>query len=276
MVPEQRIKTCTYTVCQMVPETQTKTCTYRSATWCRSTRTRTCTYQVCRMVPEAADQELHGLPHGAGDADQDLHVPGVPMVPEAEDQDLHVQGLPDGAGAEGEDLHVSGLPHGSGAEGEDLHLSGLPDGSGAEGEDLHVSGLPHGAGEKTKTCTYQVCRMVQECKSVEVPYKCLPPGSGEVREASAVHDLQAGALHEDRPGQALCAAAGRLHGHALRAESCLQASAGASVLPGPLLRAELLWRLTRPRPRGAAEGFTAPAARRHARSPRRARQRVAR
>ena len=31
---EQRVKTCNYTVCRMVPEQRVKTCTYtRSATW---------------------------------------------------------------------------------------------------------------------------------------------------------------------------------------------------------------------------------------------------
>ena len=68
MVPEQRVKTCTYQVCHMVPEQRTKTCSYRSATWWPSSaprpaaitvchmvpeqRVKTCTYQVCHMVPE--------------------------------------------------------------------------------------------------------------------------------------------------------------------------------------------------------------------------------
>ena len=36
MVPEQRVKTCTYQVCKMVPEQRVRT------------------YQVCRMVPSNA------------------------------------------------------------------------------------------------------------------------------------------------------------------------------------------------------------------------------
>ena len=35
--PEDREKHIPYTVCHMVPEQRVKTCTYRSATWCPST-----------------------------------------------------------------------------------------------------------------------------------------------------------------------------------------------------------------------------------------------
>ena len=54
MVPEQRVKTCTYKVCRMVPEQRVKTCTYK----------------VCHMVPETVREDLHlqGLPHGARDS----------------------------------------------------------------------------------------------------------------------------------------------------------------------------------------------------------------
>ena len=38
MVPEQRVKTCTYQVCHMVPEQ----------------RVQTCTYQVCHMVARSS------------------------------------------------------------------------------------------------------------------------------------------------------------------------------------------------------------------------------
>ena len=60
MVAEQHVKTCCYTVCHMVPEQRVKTCTYK----------------VCHMVPEqrGADLHLHGVPHGARAAREDLHA----------------------------------------------------------------------------------------------------------------------------------------------------------------------------------------------------------
>ena len=67
MVPEHRVKTCTYQVCQMVPEQRVRPAPTRCARWCPSTREdlhlpglqdgaraacEDCTYQVCKMVPE--------------------------------------------------------------------------------------------------------------------------------------------------------------------------------------------------------------------------------
>ena len=52
MVPEQRVKTCTYQVCHMVPEQRVKTCTYQVCHMVPEQRVKTCTYQVCHMVPE--------------------------------------------------------------------------------------------------------------------------------------------------------------------------------------------------------------------------------
>ena len=74
----------------------------------------------------------------------------------------------------------------------------------------------------------------------------LPHGCREVLQASAVHGLQAGSLHEDHQRHPLCAEASGLHGHPLRAASGVQASPGHDLLPGSLLprslRAELRMR----------------------------------
>ena len=60
MVPEQRVKTCTYQVCKMVPEQRVKTCTYK----------------VCHMVPENCVKTCTytGLQDGARAAREDLHL----------------------------------------------------------------------------------------------------------------------------------------------------------------------------------------------------------
>jgi hypothetical protein len=42
MVPEQRVRTCSYKVCRMVPEEQV----------------RTCTSKVCKMVREKCSREV--------------------------------------------------------------------------------------------------------------------------------------------------------------------------------------------------------------------------
>ena len=75
MVPEQRVKTCKYTVCHMVPETTRQ------------------------------DLHLHGLQDGAGKPREDLHLSGLPHGAGAEDLQLH--GLPHGARATRQDVQYT-------------------------------------------------------------------------------------------------------------------------------------------------------------------------
>lgn len=51
-----------------------------------------------------------------------------------------------------------------------------------------------------------------------------------------LHGLQARALHEDDPGEALHSQAGCLHRDALRPSRRLQTGTGYGLLPGSLLR----------------------------------------
>ena len=50
MVPEDHVR-C-YTVCHMVPETRVKTCSYQVCHMVPETHVKTCSYQVCHMVSE--------------------------------------------------------------------------------------------------------------------------------------------------------------------------------------------------------------------------------
>ena len=50
MVPETRVKTCTYQVCHMVPEQ--KTCSYTVCHMVPEQHVKQCQYTVCHMVPE--------------------------------------------------------------------------------------------------------------------------------------------------------------------------------------------------------------------------------
>ena len=52
MVPEQRVKLCTYKACRMVPEQRMKVCTYQVRRMVPQQCLKTCTYQVCRTVSE--------------------------------------------------------------------------------------------------------------------------------------------------------------------------------------------------------------------------------
>ena len=54
MVPEQRVKTCTYQVCRMVRECHEKHIPTPFARMVPEQRVKTCTYQVCHMVPSNA------------------------------------------------------------------------------------------------------------------------------------------------------------------------------------------------------------------------------
>ena len=148
MVPEQRVKTCTYQVCKMVPEQRVKTCTYtgvqdgaraaredlhlhRFAAWCRENRVKTCTYKVCKMVPE---QRVKTCTYQV-----------CKMVPEQRVKTCTYTGVQDGARAAREDLHLPGLPHG--AEGmpyQEIHLQGLQDGARAVRQASAVHGLQAG------------------------------------------------------------------------------------------------------------------------------------
>ena len=58
-----------------------------------------------------------------------------------------------------------------------------------------------------------------------------------------LHGLQAGVLPEDHPGLEVRAEASGVHRHPLRAEVRLQASSRAGLLPGSLLRNQLLVQL---------------------------------
>lgn len=53
-----------------------------------------------------------------------------------------------------------------------------------------------------------------------------------MHEVGAVHGLQARELHQDHQCHSLRHRKGAVHGHALRAKSCLQASTGKGLLPG--------------------------------------------
>ena len=59
------------------------------------------------------------------------------------------------------------------------------------------------AEKHVKTCNYTVCHMVPEKRVKTCSYNGLPHGGREARQASAVHDLQAGAHDEDHPGPPL-------------------------------------------------------------------------
>ena len=52
MVPEQRVKTCTYQVCHMVKELCEKRIPYTVCQMVPEQHVKTCTYQVCHMVQE--------------------------------------------------------------------------------------------------------------------------------------------------------------------------------------------------------------------------------
>ena len=67
-----------------------------------------------------------------------------------------------------------------------------------------------------KTCCYKVCHMVRRA----------------VRQASAVHGVQAGVLHEDGQLHEAGSDAGCLHGHEVRSGGGVQAGSGAGMLPG--------------------------------------------
>ena len=60
-------------------------------------------------------------------------------------------------------------------------------------------------------------------------------GAGTALQEGRLYGLQAGLLHEDGPGQALCAEASCLHGHPLRTARRLRASSGERMLPDALL-----------------------------------------
>ena len=52
MVPEQRVKTCTYQVCHMVPEHRRQDLHLPGLPHgALEERVKTCCYQVCHMVP---------------------------------------------------------------------------------------------------------------------------------------------------------------------------------------------------------------------------------
>jgi len=73
--------------------------------------------------------------------------------------------------------------------------------------------------QRVKTCCYKVCHMV----------------FGAARQASAVHGVQAGTLHEDdrlhEAGSGVCS----LHSDEVRAGGGLQAGSGQGILPGSAL-----------------------------------------
>ena len=75
-VRETCVKKVPYTVCQMVPEQRVKTCTYK----------------VCHdgegSLREA--DPLHGVQDGARAAREDLHLPGLPDGARAAREDLHL------------------------------------------------------------------------------------------------------------------------------------------------------------------------------------------
>ena len=71
--------------------------------------------------------------------------------------------------------------------------------------------------QRVKTCTYKVCKMVPEQRVKTCYYKVCHMVPAAVRQAGAVHGLQAGALHEDGQLREAGAEEGRLHGHPLRA-----------------------------------------------------------
>ena len=58
MVPEQRVKTCTYQVCKMVPEQRVKTCTYQVCQMVKECYTKEIPYKVCKMVAEKCVKQV--------------------------------------------------------------------------------------------------------------------------------------------------------------------------------------------------------------------------
>ena len=56
MVPEQRVKTCTYKVCHMVKECHEKRIPYTVCKMVPEQRVKTCTYQVCHIERSSASR----------------------------------------------------------------------------------------------------------------------------------------------------------------------------------------------------------------------------
>ena len=92
------------------------------------------------------------------------------------------------------------------------------------------------ASQLYSTASYQMQNLMHEAD----PLSSVPHGPGDLREAGAVHGLQAGVLHEDGELLSPGAEVRALHGHALRSGRGLQAGSGDGLLPGTLLPAELL------------------------------------
>jgi hypothetical protein len=93
MVPEQRVKTCTYKVCTMVKELCEKRTPYTVCKMVPEQRVKTCTYQVCKMVPEqrTCTYQVHDQFSNSGPAPTESE-----WCPSPVRENLHLQGLQDG------------------------------------------------------------------------------------------------------------------------------------------------------------------------------------
>jgi len=170
MVPENRTKTCTYTVCHMVPETHTKTCTYCVCHMVPETRTKTCTYCVCHMVPEqktCSYTVCHMVPEQRVKTCN--YTPSCHMVPEQKTCSYTVcRMVPEQRVKTCTYCVCHMVPEGSR---EDLLLHGLPHGPGNPHQDLHLQVCHMESEQRVKTCTYQVCHMVPETHTKTYTYQ---------------------------------------------------------------------------------------------------------
>ena len=220
MVPEKRVKTCTYTVCHMVPEKRVKTCTYTVCHMVPEKRVKTCSYTVCHMVPEkhvktCTYKVCHMVPEKRV---KTCNYTVCHMVPEKRVKTCSYTVC-----------HMVPEQHVKTCTYTVCHMVPEKRVKTCTYKVCHM--VPE---KRVKTCNYTVCHMVPEKRVKTCTYTGLPHGGREVRQASAVHDLQAGAHDEDHPGHALRAQAGRLHGDPLLPEGGLQASAGARSAAPPL------------------------------------------
>ena len=185
MVPEKRVRTCTYQVCHMVPEQRVRTCTYQVCHMVPEQRVQTCTYQVCHMVPELRVKNYtYPVPHGAEPGEtctyQVCHM--VPeqrvrtctyqvchMVPEKRVQTCTYQVCHMRQGVPQRGDSVQGLPHGGGAMREAGALYGLQAGV------LHEDGQLREVGAQGGCYTVTRCVPVVMCKQVPVKVCCPAP-----------------------------------------------------------------------------------------------------
>ena len=170
MVPEQRVKTCTYKVCKMVPEQRVKTCT------------------------------LQGLQDGARATREDLQYKVCTMVPEQRVKTCDVQGLQDGPRATREDLHLPGLQDGARAAREDLHLQGLQDGRRVLHQRSAYKVCKMVAEQCVKQVPYTVCKPVRYTKTINCTKLVAEAGSLHGDPLRAQSGLQAGSGEGLLPG----------------------------------------------------------------------------